>query len=296
MTDALTLVMPLKAKAGLSRADFYDYWLNAHITLPARSPGITNIWIHSVSFDESKWPKLAGVSHRPDEIDDFWGVPEASFETLDGLPAFIADATVQMHDGINFLSEEITYRSLGGNTANVVDRTENPAPDGHDSLVRHLLFFRRRKDMPLAGMQRFVTERLVPAYAKAPGLLKLRSHIFEALEGTLDHPGVAMFKPEDKQYQAAVEMVFPDEEAIAAFEASPAWKEIATDVAKHFEAVHAARITRTVTTKYKGQITLVGVRGVAVADVIHRLGVTSQLVPECSKRFMKDAAPPLYQR
>jgi hypothetical protein len=35
---ALTLVIPLRAKAGMSLPDFYQYWLNAHVTLPRASP------------------------------------------------------------------------------------------------------------------------------------------------------------------------------------------------------------------------------------------------------------------
>ncbi len=49
---ALTLVIPLRAKAGMSLPDFYQYWLNAHVTLPPRFPGISSIWLHVVSFLE----------------------------------------------------------------------------------------------------------------------------------------------------------------------------------------------------------------------------------------------------
>jgi hypothetical protein len=38
VTDCLTLVMPLQARRGMTAADFYEYWLNAHVTLPARFP------------------------------------------------------------------------------------------------------------------------------------------------------------------------------------------------------------------------------------------------------------------
>src|ERR1700761_4401413 len=58
--DFLTLVMPLTARPGLTNADFYDYWLNAHVTLPARFPGITSIWLHPVSFGDATWPRPAG--------------------------------------------------------------------------------------------------------------------------------------------------------------------------------------------------------------------------------------------
>jgi hypothetical protein len=74
--DCLTLVMPLQALRGITTSDFYEYWLNAHVTLPARFPGISSIWLHVVSFDDATWPRLPGVSHRPPPQDEFQGVPE----------------------------------------------------------------------------------------------------------------------------------------------------------------------------------------------------------------------------
>ena len=123
MSDiALTLVIPLRAKAGMSLADFYQYWLNAHVTLPPRFPGISSIWLHVVSFDRQLWPRLPGVSHRPEPENEFHGVPEATFPTMADLELFQSYAHVQMVDGINFLGEVITYSSLGDNSATVVDK------------------------------------------------------------------------------------------------------------------------------------------------------------------------------
>ena len=126
--DFLTLVMPLTARPGMTNADFYDYWLNAHVTLPARFPGITTVWLHAVSFEDAVWPRLPGVSHRPPPEDEFQGVPEATFAAEDGLAEFQGANKVQMDDGINFLQEIITYLSLGNASETVVDRTGVPAP------------------------------------------------------------------------------------------------------------------------------------------------------------------------
>jgi len=50
------------------------------------------------------------------------------------------------------------------------------------------------------------------------------------------------------------------------------------------------RVNRCITTKYQGAITLAGVRGVAVADVIRRLGASSQLDDEVSALFLPEPA------
>jgi hypothetical protein len=284
--DCLTLVMPLQALPGMTTADFYDYWLNAHVTLPARFPGISSIWLHVVSFDDATWPRLPRVSHRPPSHDEFQGVPEATFVTMEGLAEFQAASKVQMDDGVNFLQEMIAYRSVGEATQTVIDRTGVPAPDGHDGLVRHLLFLRRRENVPAAAFRRFVADTLAPAWAAAPEVGKLRRHLFEEVEVTLDHPGVRMSRPLDRQYQAALEVVMAEATSLDRFAASPAWSTIAEDVTAHCAAVHAARVNRCITTKYQGTITLAGVRGVAVADVIRRLRASSQLDDEVSALFL----------
>jgi hypothetical protein len=292
-TDALTLVIPLRAKDGMVLPDFYDYWLNAHVTLPARFPGISDIWLHVVSFDRQEWPRLPGVSHRPDPADEFHGVPEATFPTIADLEAFQAASRVQMEDGINFLGEMLAYRSVGANSATAVDKLADGAPDGHDTLLRHLVFLRRRCDVPAGDLRRFVTDTLVPAYADSPEILKLRRHLFEEVEVTLDHPGVRMSRPLDRQYQAALEIVVADRDAMDRFAASAAWTATADALADYCEAVHAARVDRCITTKYRGAITLAGVRGVAVADIIGRLGAHSQREADVSTLFLPPTAPAL---
>jgi hypothetical protein len=284
--DCLTLVMPLTARDGMTNAEFYDYWLNAHVTMPARFPGISSIFLHAVSFADAVWPPVPGVSHRPPPEDEFQGVPEATFVTLPGLAEFQASAKVQMDDGINFLSEIITYQSIEDATETVADRTRVPAPDGHDGLLRHLLFLRRADGVTTGDFRRFVTDTLAPAWAAAPEVLKLRRHLFEEVEVTLDHPGVRMSKPLDRQYQAALEVVLADGDALARFAASPVWRQTAAEIAAHCSAVHAARVSRCITTKYQGTITLAGVRGVAVADIIRQFRADSQLDDEVSALFL----------
>jgi EthD domain len=286
--DAMTLVIPLKAKEGMALPDFYDYWLNAHVTLPPRFPGISSVWLHKTSLADSLWPAVDGVSMRPDEEDTFDGVPEATFPTMDDLQAFIGASRVQMEDGINFLSQEIGYAGLGANSATVRDTTD-PAPDGTDGFVRHLVFLRRRPEVGVEEFRAWVDASLVPALERAPEVAKLRRHLFEELDITLDHPGVTMTKPLERQYQAMVEVVVPDGDAFARFTASDAYRAAAAELARTCAAVHPARVVRCITTKHDGRITLAGVRGVAVADIIRKVGASSQTHTDVSREFMPPA-------
>src|SRR6478609_254991 len=283
--NAMTLVIPLKAKDGVALRDFYDYWLNAHVTLPPRFPGISSVWLHKTSLDDSLWPAVDGVSMSPDEEDTFDGVPEATFPTMDDLQSFIKAPRVQMEDGINFLSQEIGYAALGANSATVRDATD-PAPDGTDAYVRHLVFLRKRPEVPVDDFRTWVDDTLVPGLAASDEVLKLRRHLFEELDITLDHPGVTMTKPMERQFQAMVEVVVEDEAAFARFVGSEAYRAVAAELARRCAAVHPARVQRCITTKHDGRITLAGVRGVAVADLIRKLGAASQTHDDVSREFL----------
>jgi len=285
--DAMTLVIPLRAKEGMSLDDYYEYWLNAHVTLPARFPGIHSIWLHAVDFTKQTWPVVDGVSSRPEPAYEFHGIPEATFPTMEDLGAFVGASRVQMEDGINFLSQQLAYASLGASTATLVDKTE-PAPDGHDGLVRHVLFLTRNNAVPVEDFRTYVSETLAPALAAVPSVLKVKRHLFEPLDVTLDHPGVLMTRPLSDQYQAAIEVVFGDAAALAAFAASALWTDLSAGIVANCVAVHAAPVFRCITTKHNGEITLAGVRGVAVADTIKRLGAKSQTEDDVSELFVND--------
>ena len=286
--DAMTLVIPLKAKDGLSPTEFYDYWLNVHVTLPPRFPGISSVWLHKTSLADSLWPAVEGVSMQPDEEDTFDGVPEATFPTMDDLQAFVGASRVQMQDGINFLSQEIGYAGLGPNSATLRDATD-PAPDGTDSYVRHLVFLRKRPETSVTDFRAWVDDTLAPGLAASPEVLKLRRHLFEELDITLDHPGVTMTKPMDRQYQAMVEVVVADPDAFARFTGSVAYKAVAGELSRMCAAVHPARVQRCITTKDHGRITLAGIRGIAVADIIRKVGATSQTHDDVSREFLPPA-------
>ncbi|MEJ2860115.1 EthD domain-containing protein [Actinomycetospora flava] len=285
MADALTLVMPLRKKEAMSVADFRRYWLDVHVTLPARYPGLRSVFLHLVSFPDSRWPAVDGVSAAPAEADEFHGVPEATFAAMDDLATFQAASHYQMVDGVNFLSEMLAYPSVGTHSETLVDTTD-PVPDGHDGLLRHLVFLRRRPDVDVATFRAWVADDLAPALAAHAS--KVRRHLLEEIEVSLDHPGTVMSKPLDRQYQACVEVAFPDAAALDALVASDAWVKIADGVREHCAAVHAPLVERCIATRHDGHITLAGLRGVTVADLITQLHAENQMNPAVSRIFVQD--------
>ncbi len=151
------------------------------------------------------------------------------------------------------------------------------------------MFLRKRPEGSVAEFRAWVDETLVPGLAASDDVLKLRRHLFEELDITLDHPGVTMTKPMERQYQAMVEVVVEDEAAFARVVGSDVYRAVATELARQCAAVHPARVRRCITTKHDGRITLAGVRGVAVADLIRKLGATSQAHNDVSREFLPPA-------
>ncbi|GAA0932678.1 hypothetical protein [Virgisporangium aurantiacum] len=110
-------------------------------------------------------------------------------------------------------------------------------------------------------------------------MLKRRRHLFEEFEITLDHPGVVMTIPLDRQYQAMLEVVVADE------------AELARRGSGRTVRPGTRRVVRCITTKDYGRITLAGVRGVAVADVIRRLAADSQTHQDVLREFLPASRP-----
>lgn len=288
---AITLILPLRSKESISLDDFYDYWLNAHITLPPRVPGVRDGWLHVVSFDRQLFAPIDGVSNRPASEDEFHGIPEATFSTFDDLATFAEASKLQMDDGENFLASQVAYRSLGASSKNSVDKLDDPAPQGHETSVRHLVFLRGRRDRSVDERRDAITDKLVPSMAASPLLIKLRHHLFEEVEVTLDHPGVEMTKAENSHYDAAFEIVVATEADFASFCASQAWIACVDTLRETFDAVHPVRVERCIATVFNGRPTLAGIRGVRTADAIHRLNARNQMTDEMSNMFLAEPLP-----
>ena len=81
-----------------------------------------------------------------------------------------------------------------------------------------------------------------------------------------------------------------DAAALDALAANETWARTTDALALVCSAVHACRVDRTTTTKHDGRITLTGIRGVQVADLIRRLRADSQDAASVRAMFLPDAA------
>lgn len=266
---------------------FYAYWRDAHAQIAARLPGIYDLRIHQVAFEEAgRWPRIAGVGHELAEEDCFEGVPEPSFRTQEDLKRFLSHMGPLMDDEANLFEETIGYRSMGANARTLVDRLAPASPDGDPGLTRHLVFVKAATGLSTDVFREYLGEVLAPALAADPRVLKLRLHRFEPYDNevvALDAASVSHHKAPDKQYQAAYEIAFANALDLARFAAGPAWIQTEEGQRAHLREAHPFRILRSYHLKEGGELTLAGLRTPAVAEQIIRLGALNQLRPDVAR-------------
>jgi hypothetical protein len=280
-TPHLTFLYTLRRRAAIPPDLFYSYWRDTHCQVSARLPGQHSLWIHFLDFERGRlWPEVPGVGHELAPEDRFDGVPEPVFLAEDDITAFARAMEPLEDDEVNIFEETIGYRALGDNSRTYLDRLPDPAPVFDEGVLRFLLFCKQADGVDAGSFRAFMRERLIPAWASSEELLKLRMHLLEPyVNGQLlmDSTGVSHDKPADKQYQACLEVVFPDALALCRFAASPAW--LPDEQRAFIREQHPFLVWRRYCMRYRGELTLTGRRTAAVAEQILRVGALNQVGP-----------------
>ena len=280
------MVNTLRRRRDVPEELFYSYWRDAHVQISSRLPGTHSLWTHWVTFDEGTlWPHVSGVAWNAPEPLRFDGVPEPTVLTRDDFASLVAHLGPLMADEPNLFEETISYRSLGDATRTLVDRLDNAQPEGDEGVLRLMVFLRRAETFGPDAFRAWVRDKFAPAIAADPNILKLRRHLLEPYDNdqvVLDAraTSVSHYKASVDQYQAVLEVVFPDHAALQDFAAGPAWKESVPDQQLALAAAHTYHATRTYCARFNGDLTTVGLRTAAVAQQIAALGATNQLSEE----------------
>lgn len=173
----------VRRRDGVPQDLFARYWRDVHGPLCARLPGLGYYVQHH--FDRSRganlWPAADGVRPITQMLD---GAAEIGFASLEDQAAFSEAGAILFSDEANFIGEAIAYNLPdGANT--LVDREENPAPNGADHAHRLHVYMTRRKG---AETDKWLSDSFA-ALAVAPAVKKLRLHLPETYNN--DHPAPA---------------------------------------------------------------------------------------------------------
>lgn len=196
---------------------------------------------------------------------------EAALEAFGASPD--ADAKALILGDIDLIVDQsTTYKAVDENAVTLLDETGEAMPQGTPGRPTYQVFFRSRGEEPIfrAGMK-----ALAAAWAKAPGVLRVRLSLLDAPDMEAERAAGYPIKthPIERQYQAWIDLVVESDTAAAPLlSATP-------DAAQHIREAHAYPVTTLCTFNYNGKPTLAGLRGFPAYDALTTLGGYHQAQP-----------------
>lgn len=278
--------VPLWKRRGLGLQLFDDYWRDVHGPVCARLPGQFQYWqFHVAHNDGGLWPTLDGISYTTPEDDQFDGIAELSFKSVDDRNTWFQAAAILMDDEHNIFRKAIGYNTNPGNSKTYIDGVVKGDPNGSEyPIVRLFVLVKKQDAASVADFRNFLTQSFAPAIAKSEALLKFRLHLFEEVDNSRP-PAAGVDHGEDveKNYQAAFELAFADKLALERFFVSPEYTATSTEQPKYIKQISTFPARTAFTFVYDGKITLAGQRASSVAQLITDIGATNQLQPDVEK-------------
>ena len=256
------------------------YWRDVHSPAIARRAGLWE-YRHSqyAAVKADLFASVPGVRYACAAGWQLMWLSDVRYADQAGLDAFgrSPDGEVKAHllaDIELLVDQSSTYKAVGENARTLVDATGNPAPQGAALPSSYAVFFRQRGDQE-AALHKTV-RGLAERWARVPGVLRLRVHIFEAPDMEAEKRGGYPIKthPKELQYQAWIDMVLSGD-AVARELISPA---DGADYACIGE-IHAYPVENVYTFNYGGRATLVGLRGFCAYEAISKFDAVNQGQP-----------------
>ena len=283
----------LDRKDGVSEADFYAYWLNAHGPLAARIDGMHQYWQHHLGpIDSALLPAAiaeSGISVDLPLADQLEGLAEVTFASeadRAGMGASPAAGQL-MADEQNIFQGTYLHSSVDGHTRTLLDRAADGTPQGVREAFHVILLIGANEAGDRATFRRRVVEAFAGPLTEAEGVVKVRYSLFEPYDAAgWDTPNVDNERTEEQAYDAWVELAFTDRAS-----AERALAEIGDTLADSslVSAVHAYPVREAYTLVYDGRPTPEGLRGVAIQRLIDAVGAANQNDPAVLHSLFDDA-------
>ena len=256
------------------------YWRDVHSPAISRRAGIYE-YRHS-QYDDVRtdvFPLVAGVNYSCNPAQQLMWLSDVRYRDQAGLDVFgtSPDAEVKGHllgDIDLLVDQSSTYKAVDANARTLVDTTGNPTPQGLAAPASFSVFFRQRDSE--AALHTCVAG-LATRWAAAPGVLRVRVHLFEAPDMEAEKKAGYPIKTHAKelQYQAWIDLVLADESVAKTLLT-------AADGVEYAEAIrdiHAYPVVNLFTFVYGGKPTLVGLRGFGAYEAITKFNAANQMQP-----------------
>ena len=275
----LAFYVLLWKRKSISRELFDDYWRDVHGPVCARLPGQNQYWqFHLDRCEGGLWPTVPGVEYTCPEASQFDGIAELTFTSEAERNLWFESAVILMDDEHNIFNKAIGYNTNPGNSMTYVDGIHNGQPNGDLGLLKFHIMVRKSESISVPAFRQYLTKTFASTVAQSESVLKLRLHLFEAVDNSRpDASGVSHFEPPEQQYQAAIEIAFANPLEMEKFFASTEYAVATKDLAKYVKQFLLFPERTAYTFVYDSKMTLAGQRSSTVAELIASIGATNQL-------------------
>jgi hypothetical protein len=266
-------------RKGITLELFDDYWRNVHGPVCARLPGQYQYWQFHLAHNEGGiWPQLTGIDYTTLPEDQFDGIAELTFKSEQDRQIWLKEAGILMDDEHNLFSKAIGYNTNPGNSITYVDGIENGTPNGVTGVEKFHVMVKQSNTVSVDEFRQYLKDIFASKIATSDLVLKLRLHLFEDIDNSRpEAAGVVHSEPEEKEYDAALEIAFSNRLDMEQFFASEVYAAAVKDQAKYVKQLSPFPERTAYTFVYNGQMTLSGQRSSTVAELITNIGATNQL-------------------
>jgi len=282
--------VPLWKRDGITMETFDDYWSNVHGPVCSRLPGQHQYWQFHVAHDEGGiWPQINGIEYTTPEEEQFDGIAELSFKNDEDRKSWFTAAGILMDDEHNPFKQAIGINTMEDHSITFVDGIENAEPNGSPGLIKLHVMIKQSKNATVDDFRDYLTNNFAKKVIENNNLLKLRLHMFEEVDNTRPPAaGVSHSQPEDQQFQAAMEIAFENRLEMERFFASDEYKSTMELQPKYIRQISVFPERTAFTFIYDDKMTIAGLRGSKVCDIIKNIGATNQLKDDIIKIISKN--------
>lgn len=282
--------VPLWKRAGITLEMFDDYWSNVHGPVCSRLAGQHQYWQFHLAKDEGGiWPQIDGIEYKTPCSEQFNGIAELTFRSDDDRKAWFTSAGILMDDEHNLFSQAIGINTMTGNSITFVDGIEDGEPNGELGIIKLHVMIKQAKNVTKEDFRGYLKDNFAPNIVKSDYLLKLRLHMFEEVDNTRPPAaGVSHSQPEEEQFQAAIEIAFKNRLEMEKFFASEEYQGTIAEQAKYIKQISCFPERTAFTFIYEDKMTIAGLRGSKVANLIKNIGATNQLKDDIVKLVAKN--------
>jgi hypothetical protein len=220
-----------------------DYWKGPHSKIISVTPGFDEYrQIHLAETNPGIWPATPGVETAIPADRKVDGVAEVTFASVFSLLRGRKQTQLAYKDEINVFRRTLLYAGPPKST-----RWYRVGRPGNTTGARAMVYLRKRDGVGTGAFRRYLTDTLVPAFARA-GVTELRTQVFLPWnQGLWNTPNVAHDNPADQRFHATVILGFADEAARSAFFAGEEIAALSGKLSGVASAVHAYELSAALT-------------------------------------------------